>query len=306
VSRPHVHTILAVVVAAALVTAASLAHAETELLAGKRLLLRQSAKGERLVIVSRGRLMAPIPGGADDPTLFGAILDVGNPSTGEWARFAIPAAGWKLNALGTIFRYQGGRRAAGGAWVLVLRHEKRLKIRGTSIGLSLDEPAQGALAVVLTMGSHRDVEHHHVHLEHHHVHARVDDHHEQQLQHDEQATDDQLHEQHDDEQQADDQHDQLQHDEHHAQHQHHEQQHHEQHQHDDELHDVHELQHHLHLDLVDDVDHRLHVRRGALLRRDLPAGQPLRRRSVHAVPLRGPGGRLARSPSLASAMRKSS
>jgi hypothetical protein len=197
--------------------------------------------------------MAPIPGGADDPTRFGAILDVGNPSTGEWARCTIPAAGWRLNALGTIFRYQGGRRAAGGAWALVLRHEKRLNIRGASIGLSLDEPAPGALAVVLTMGSHRycplfdggavkrDAPRRFA--------AR------------------------------------------------------EQHQHDEELHHVHELQHHLHLDLVDDVEHRLHVRRGAVLRRDLPGGQPLRRRSDHAVPLRGPGGRLARSGPHASAMR---
>src|SRR6185503_6494455 len=97
-----------------------------------------------------------IPGGADDPTLVGAVLDLGNPSTEEWVRFSIPAAGWTLNALGTVFRYQGGRpRAVGAVQALVIRHQKRLKIRGTAIGLGLDEPAQGGLAVVLTTGSHR-------------------------------------------------------------------------------------------------------------------------------------------------------
>jgi len=147
--RTITQTVLAIL-ASLLVTGAGTVQAQTDLLAGKRLLLRRTAKKERLVVVSRDRLMAPIPGGADDPTIRGAVLDLGNPSTGEWVRFSIPAAGWTLNALGTVFRYQGGRpRAVGAVQALVIRHQKRLKIRGTAIGLGLDEPAQGGLAVVL-------------------------------------------------------------------------------------------------------------------------------------------------------------
>jgi hypothetical protein len=100
--------------------------------------------------------VAPLPGGSDDPRLAGATLEIGNPATGEWARFSFPAGGWLLNGLGTVFRYQGGRpRGVGTVRALVLRHNRRLKVHGTAIGLSLDEAAQGRLAVLLTTGSRR-------------------------------------------------------------------------------------------------------------------------------------------------------
>jgi len=139
-----------------LVLMASAAGAETQLLAGKRLALRQSPRSERLIVVSQDHLVAPLPGGGDDPTLMGATLEIGNPATGEWARFTIPAGGWSLNALGTVFRYGHGHpQVAGAVRELVIRHDKRLKVKATAVGLTLDERAQGGLAVVLTTGSRR-------------------------------------------------------------------------------------------------------------------------------------------------------
>jgi hypothetical protein len=154
-----VRTLAAHAVLPALVTLLLLPRAgaavDAQLLAGKRLTLRQSARTERLSIVSRDRLVAPLPGGTDDPTLTGAVLDLGNPATGEWARFLVPAAGWSLNALGTVFRFQAPQRSPGAVRALVIRHGKRLKVSGTAVGLTLDERAQGALAVVLTSGTRR-------------------------------------------------------------------------------------------------------------------------------------------------------
>jgi len=136
---------------------AGAARAETQLLAGKRLAILQAPARERLVVVSRDALIAPLPGGSEDPTLLGAALDVGNPRTGEWVRFTIPANGWTLNALGTVFRYEGGKPhvVPGSVRELVIRHGKRLKVKATAAGLTLNEATQGGLAVVLTTGSRR-------------------------------------------------------------------------------------------------------------------------------------------------------
>ena len=136
---------------------AGAARAETQLLAGKRLAILQAPARERLVLVSRDALVAPLPGGSEDPTLLGATLDIGNPRTGEWVRFTIPATGWTLNALGTVFRYEGGKPhvVPGSVRELVIRHGKRLKVSASAAGLTLNEAKQGGLAVELTTGSRR-------------------------------------------------------------------------------------------------------------------------------------------------------
>jgi len=81
------------------------AHALDQPLAGKRLVVRTGTR-ERLVLVTRDRIEAPAPAWTDDPTRYGALLEVGNPTTGEWARFELPASGWVHSDAGTLFRFR--------------------------------------------------------------------------------------------------------------------------------------------------------------------------------------------------------
>ena len=142
---------------ALLASARPAAALEDELLPGTTLALRQGRKAERLLIIARASIPAPIPGGTDDPRLTGARVEIGNPSTREWARLDAPAAGWSLNDVGTLFRFRNtspkDRRDE--PLAVVIRHGKRIKIVGHALGLTLDEPAQRRLAVVLTSGSRR-------------------------------------------------------------------------------------------------------------------------------------------------------
>src|SRR6185369_3773862 len=63
-------------------------------LAGRRLVVRQTATEERLELVAHDAVALPLPGAVDDPTLVGGQLHVGNPATGEWAHLTLSAAGW--------------------------------------------------------------------------------------------------------------------------------------------------------------------------------------------------------------------
>ena len=130
---------------------------EDELLPGTTLALRQGRKGDRLLIVARASIAAPIPGGTDDPRLTGARVDIGNPITREWARLDAPAGGWSLNEVGTLFRFRNGslKDRLDEPLRVVIRHGKRIKIVGRALGITLDEPAQQLLAVILTAGSRR-------------------------------------------------------------------------------------------------------------------------------------------------------
>jgi hypothetical protein len=127
-------------------------------LGGKRLVMRQGAKSERLVLVARDvRMTTPVRGAPDDPTLHGAVLHAGNPETGEWARFDLAATGWSEAKDGRVFKFRSRQARGAGSEVraLSIRDRKRLKIRAQRIGITLDEPAQRSMAVVLTSGSQR-------------------------------------------------------------------------------------------------------------------------------------------------------
>jgi hypothetical protein len=145
-------------VVALLVCASSAVALQDELLPGTTLALRQGKrKGERLVIVSKSSVPAPLPGGADDPRLTGARVDIGNPTTQEWARLEAPATGWSVNELGTLFRFENPspKDRLDEPVRVVIRHGKGLKVVSHAIGLTLDEPAQRSLAVVVTSGDRR-------------------------------------------------------------------------------------------------------------------------------------------------------
>jgi hypothetical protein len=140
-----------------LVRVNSAAAVEDELLPGTTLALRQGRKAERLVVVARAAISAPLPGGTDDPRFTGARVDIGNPETHEWARLDAPAAGWSLNHLGTLFRFRNHspKERLDEPLQVVIRHGRRVKVASRAIGITLDEPAQQSLAVVITSGTRR-------------------------------------------------------------------------------------------------------------------------------------------------------
>jgi len=133
------------------------ARAEDDRIAGSKLVLRQGDGVEHLVLVAREGVVAPLPGGDEDPTIVGAVLEIGNPRTGEWARFQTAASDWSINAVGTVFRFRNSHAKGPGSEVraLVIKHRRRLKISTRALGITLDEEAQRALSVVLTSGTRR-------------------------------------------------------------------------------------------------------------------------------------------------------
>jgi hypothetical protein len=138
-----------------LVVLATPARGVEDPVSGRTLALRQRQQSARLVLVADTPIVAPLPGTGEDPTLRGALLDIGNPRTGETARLAAPASGWSVNSLGTVFRFRASSRSAPGIRSIVIRHGRRLKLKATTVGITLDEPAQGVVAVVLTAGTRR-------------------------------------------------------------------------------------------------------------------------------------------------------
>ena len=140
----------------ALAVLAHPAHGGDDPIAGRTLAMRQGGATEKLVLVARTAIVAPLPGGSEDPSLRGALLEIGNPGTGEWARLQAPATGWSVNPTGTVFRFRAaGRATAPGIRSFVIRHGRRLKVKASAVGMTLDEPKQGAVAVALTTGTRR-------------------------------------------------------------------------------------------------------------------------------------------------------
>src|SRR5688572_2835125 len=141
--------------AAALLTAMlapGAAVAEDFAITGKKLVM---APG-RLVFLSRDVIRAPLPGGADDPTVHGASLRVTS-GNAETAVFDLPAANWLANGSGTVFSYRNVQAPAGPSAVKVVRvsNGRLIKVTARGTGISLNEPTQGSMDVVLTSGSDR-------------------------------------------------------------------------------------------------------------------------------------------------------
>ena len=146
-----------VLAAIAMLSVLASARAEDERLAGSKLVLRKGPLAEHLIVVAHEGVVAPLPGGSEDPTRVGAVLDIGNPRTGEYARFEMGARDWTVNALGTVFRFHNHLEKGPGSEVraLVIKHQRQLKISTRALGITLDEEAQQALSVVLTTGTRR-------------------------------------------------------------------------------------------------------------------------------------------------------
>lgn len=126
-------------------------------LAGTRLRLRDKRTGPagRLleVAVTNGLIVASSPGEGADPTVLGGSLRVVNPATLEAATIALPAAGWtaRTGRGRTLYTYRGGP-APGDCQRVVLQSDRKLRAKCSGMSFTLDEPAQGAVGVQLTIG----------------------------------------------------------------------------------------------------------------------------------------------------------
>ena len=141
------------VVLMSLALLAGRAHGIEEMTAGRSLSLRQGKGSARLVLVVQAPVVAPLPGGTEDPTIHGGSLEISNPETGEWARLGTPASGWSMNALGTVFRFRNPTRGARGVRSAVIRHGRKIKVKASTVGITLDERTQGLLSAALATGN---------------------------------------------------------------------------------------------------------------------------------------------------------
>jgi streptogramin lyase len=101
----------------------------------------------------------PIPSARTvaDPSRNGAVLQVGNPATGEWASIDLPASGWSIVGKSDSpkgYKYRDRDLANGPCRIVLVKQGKlKLKCQGGGIGLTLDEPeGQGLLVVSLQFG----------------------------------------------------------------------------------------------------------------------------------------------------------
>jgi hypothetical protein len=125
-------------------------------LSGKSLTAKSSggAAIDRLTLNSLDpTTMIPSVDGPADPVLHGATVEIVNPVTMESASLFLPALFWERNSTG--LRYSDPQRAASPCRKVTLKRERQLKVScgGAGIGFTLDEAAQGTLAVRLTLGN---------------------------------------------------------------------------------------------------------------------------------------------------------
>lgn len=126
-------------------------------ISGRRLLILESTSGGRLVFLSKDAIVAPTPGGGDDPRVTGATLKLTSGSSAETTSFDLPAANWTASANGSVLRYRNPQAPGGPSPVdlVLIKSGKRLKVTAKTAGLTLDEPSQGSVGLELTSGSRR-------------------------------------------------------------------------------------------------------------------------------------------------------
>lgn len=102
-----------------------------------------------------------VPGGrgTGDPTIAGGVIDVYNASgSGEHVQIALPAGGWVPYgdpAAPVGYRFSAPSRSAPIARVTVRANRLRIRGGGAAFAYTLDESAQGSIAVRLRLGTTR-------------------------------------------------------------------------------------------------------------------------------------------------------
>jgi hypothetical protein len=123
-------------------------------ISGKKLTLRDTPS-PKLVLVSRAAITGPTFTGSDDPTFFGATLQVTSMG-GETETVDLPAGGWSFSNSG-VFRFRNTLAPAGISPVrtVIITPGRRLKILAKTPVISLNEPSQGGISVILQSGTLR-------------------------------------------------------------------------------------------------------------------------------------------------------
>jgi hypothetical protein len=131
-------------------------------ISGGRLAVKDNANVTRRRVSFRSADSAPTTGTEDgiDPMTNGAFVQLWNPTSGESACLPLPAAGWTATVdtytLRPLFRYRDDDFVHGPCKTATIRHTRVLTVscQATTqpIPFSLDEAAQGSLAVHLTSG----------------------------------------------------------------------------------------------------------------------------------------------------------
>ena len=103
------------------------------------------------------RIPLPEEGSAADPRLGGAVVRIYNSAglTSDDATIELPASGWKLirkTGNPDVYRFKA-RHDAPIERVLVMKDRLIIRGEGARLAYTLDEPAQGSIAVRLELGS---------------------------------------------------------------------------------------------------------------------------------------------------------
>jgi hypothetical protein len=115
----------------------------------------------KLVVLARDpSIIAPVPGGASDPTTAGATLTLYNPTTQESETYNLPSGHWQGlgNPAGSRgYKYKDRDQVNGPCKRVIVKPGKLVKAvcKGDQIGYTLDEATQGRMSVALSAGSLR-------------------------------------------------------------------------------------------------------------------------------------------------------
>jgi cysteine-rich repeat protein len=145
-------TIVALVTVLACMAATS--HATQSQLPGRILHMKWSPTGGRSLSFSTSVDFAiPVPNGPEDPRTVGANLLI-RAASGEAAMLSMPAQGWVLYG-GSPYWVFNGKWAPSSPVKKAILRPGSLKLKVATAGISLDESAQGAIAVEFTSGTRK-------------------------------------------------------------------------------------------------------------------------------------------------------
>jgi len=118
-----------------------------------KLILRDSPGGQKTVYVTRVPTIV-LP--QDQPFIVGASFTI-TAQSGETATFDMPADNWTGNASATLYKFTNRVAPVGPSPVklAIIKDGSALKVTAKACGITLDEPSQGSISVMLTIGSDR-------------------------------------------------------------------------------------------------------------------------------------------------------
>lgn len=123
------------------------AHAADVLVPGRKLVMSAQSGRQSLTFTAKSPLIAP----TDDPRTGGATLSVVAADSGESATIDLPASRWTANAAGTVFTFKDPTGTVKSAKIKA----GALSVKARSTGISLNEPSQAGVGIVLATATTR-------------------------------------------------------------------------------------------------------------------------------------------------------